>query len=60
MSLLILGRNGERKVVTNLGDEIEIRIVRIEPDRVLLDVTTRKNGAPYITGPLPQLLNQTD
>jgi len=60
MSLLILGRNGECKVVTNLGDEIEIRIVRIEPDRVLLYVTTRKNGASYVASKLPQLLNQTD
>ena len=42
MSLLILGRCGESKIITNLGGEVEIRIVRIEADRVLLDVNTRK------------------
>lgn len=44
MSLLILGRTGESKILTNLGHQIEIRIVRIEPDRVLLDVATRISG----------------
>jgi sRNA-binding carbon storage regulator CsrA len=45
MSLLILGRAGESRIVTNLGDEIEIRILRIEADRVLLDVTARKKAS---------------
>ena len=44
MSLLILGRTGESKILTTLGHEIEIRIVRIETDRVLLDVATRISG----------------
>lgn len=55
MSLLILGRNGERKIVTNLGGEMEIRIVRIETDRVLLDVTTRKHEP--CGGKFPQVTN---
>lgn len=62
MSLLILSRCGESKIITNLGGEVEIRIVRIEADRVLLDVNTRKpDGRSYETCDLPAFLkNQAD
>lgn len=56
MSLLILGRSGESKVITNLGDEVEIRVVQIEPDRVLLDVSTR--GRSYEACDLPAFIKK--
>lgn len=58
MSLLILGRTGESKIVANLGGEVEIRIVRIEAERVLLDVTTRRNRASRVDNNFPHLSNE--
>jgi hypothetical protein len=48
MSLLILGRAGEKKIIANLGSEVEIRVLRIEADRVLLDV--RSLSQPVMHG----------
>lgn len=42
MSLLILGRAGETRVLANLGQEVCIRVVEINADRVLLDISTTK------------------
>lgn len=40
MSLVLLGRAGETKVVTNLGTEITIQVLEVRNGRVLLDVST--------------------
>ena len=50
MSLLILGRAGEKKIIANLGSEVEIRVLRIEADRVLLDVRSMSSNPPGVPG----------
>lgn len=58
MSLVLLGRAGETKVVTNLGAEVVIRVIEVRDGRVLLDVSTINPEKDYTTCELPLFLRK--
>lgn len=60
MSLVLLGRAGETKVVANLGGEVVIRVVEVRDGRVLLDVSTRKIERDHSTGASAVFLREQD
>ena len=42
MRLLLIGTIGDSKFVSNLGAEIEIKVVNIKNNRVLFEVVSKK------------------
>jgi len=52
MRLLLIGTIGDSKVVSNLGAEIEIKVVNIKNNRVLFEVVTRKPAAHAADDPM--------
>lgn len=42
MRLLLIGTIGDSKFVSNLGTEIEIKVVNIKNNRVLFEVVSKK------------------